>query len=222
MELATPTVTRLARPRWLDPRLLLGAFLVLLSVVLGAKVVAEADDTVPVWSVTEDVAPHTVLTAEVLRSVDVQLRDASSSYISARDAGPVGYVATRELRAGELLPAGGVAPADLADKRRVTVEVPHAVADGLVRSAVVDVYVVPDDRGAGSGASPRRAQRVLEGVPVAGEPAGGGLRGGARGTVGIELLVPQDRVEQLLTDLATGTPALVEVPKLRADSDPTP
>ena len=42
-DLPAPTATRLTRARWLDARLLIGLLLVLLSVVIGAKVVADAD-----------------------------------------------------------------------------------------------------------------------------------------------------------------------------------
>ena len=52
----SPPAARLGRPRWRDARLLGGLLLVLLSVVLGARVLAAADDTVAVWSVTTDLA----------------------------------------------------------------------------------------------------------------------------------------------------------------------
>src|SRR5215217_795400 len=51
-DLPSPKASRLPRARWLDTRLLLGVLLVLLAVVLGAKVLADVDERVEVWSVT--------------------------------------------------------------------------------------------------------------------------------------------------------------------------
>ena len=49
---APPRATRSRRPGWRNPRLLLGVVLVAGSVVLGARVLAAADDTVGVWAVS--------------------------------------------------------------------------------------------------------------------------------------------------------------------------
>ena len=51
---SSPWARRGSRPRWRDPRMLLGLLLVLASVLLGAKVLEAADDTVPVWAVSRD------------------------------------------------------------------------------------------------------------------------------------------------------------------------
>lgn len=218
-DLPTPSAARLSKARWLDARLLAGVMLVLLSVVLGAKVVAEADDSVPVWALTADLAPDAVLTMEDLQRVDVRLGSGMDQYILARGEGPVGYVVTRELRRGELLPAGALASDDLADKRRVTVAVDQAAVQGLVRSSVVDVYVVPESR---AGEEQPPARKVLESVSVAADPGSDKALGAGRGATGVDLLVPGEQVQQLLTDLASGTPALVEVPKLRAGAEAGP
>ena len=44
-----PAVRRLRSSRWRDPRLAVGVVLVAASVVVGARVLAAADDTVAVW-----------------------------------------------------------------------------------------------------------------------------------------------------------------------------
>ena len=63
-ELPAPAANRLPRARWLDARLLVGLLLVLLSVVLGAKLVADADERVRVWSLTRDLGPDVTLTED--------------------------------------------------------------------------------------------------------------------------------------------------------------
>ena len=51
---AVPRATRSRPPGWRNPRLLLGIVLVAGSVVLGARLLAAADDTVAVWAVSAD------------------------------------------------------------------------------------------------------------------------------------------------------------------------
>ncbi|MDP9417379.1 MAG: hypothetical protein M3P48_06010 [Actinomycetota bacterium] len=216
-ELPAPPAARLARARWRDKRLVGGVLLVLLSVISGAKVIAEADESVPVWAVTAPMAPDAVLTEDDLRRVNVRIGDSVGSYVLADGRGPVGYVVQRDLQAGELLPAAAVVRAELADRRRLTVAVPDAVAKGLGRNSVVDVYVVPDQLPGAR--EPREARLVLAQVTVATDPARNRGLGGGRGEVGVELVVPGDEVQELLSALATGSPALVQVPKVGAAAE---
>ena len=72
-DLPSPRASRLPRARWLDTRLLLGVLLVLLAVVLGAKVLADADERVEVWSVTRDLGSDTVLTSSDVTVTAVRL-----------------------------------------------------------------------------------------------------------------------------------------------------
>jgi hypothetical protein len=99
---ASPVPRRLARPRWLDGRLITGVGLVLAAVLLGSMVVSSADRRQPVWSLTHDVAAGTVLTGGDLRPVRVQLGAAAARYLSA-DVAVAGRTVQRPLRAGELL-----------------------------------------------------------------------------------------------------------------------
>jgi uncharacterized protein YcfJ len=101
-DLPSPVPRRLARPRWLDPRLIGGIVLVLVSVLLGSVLVSSADHRHPVWSLARDVAAGTVLTGADLRPVRVQLGSAASRYLAA-DVAVAGRTVHHALRAGELL-----------------------------------------------------------------------------------------------------------------------
>lgn len=104
----SPAAPRSRMPRWLDVRLLVGLALMITAVLLGARIVSAADDTVTVWAVTNDLAAGTTLTAGDLQTVDVGLRQHAAAYIAAT-SDPVHKVLTRDVSAGDLLPAAAVA-----------------------------------------------------------------------------------------------------------------
>jgi len=81
-ELPRPTAKRLQRPSWRDSRLLVGVVLVLLATTLGAKVIAGADDRVPMYAAVQTLKPGDRLTTDNLKRVDVQLGDATTVYLS--------------------------------------------------------------------------------------------------------------------------------------------
>src|SRR5215212_1297002 len=97
---SAPAARRVRAPRWLDLRLVLGVLLVLASVLLGARVVGAADATVPVWSVTGDLAAGTVLTPDDLTAVDVRLDGTARGYLSA-SVDPAGRTLARSVGTGE-------------------------------------------------------------------------------------------------------------------------
>lgn len=208
-ELPTPGAARLPRARWLDTRLLLGLLLVLLSVVLGAKVVASADERVQVWSVTRDLGADTRLTGDDVEVAAVRLDDVAGRYVSAEQAVD-GLVLTRPVGRGELLPVTAVGQAGARDQRRVVIEVERFAVAGLTKGQVVDLYVV---RGSESGAPPAPAELVLPAVTVAEDVrGGGGSFGGAGSRAAVTLLVDQGDVPDVLDAVAGGALYVVQVP----------
>ena len=142
----SPAARRLATPRWLDTRLVLGVLLVLLSVLVGARVLAGADRSQLVWATSRALAPGSVLAAGDLVAVRVRLFDTAGLYLDAEQPAPVGYVAARGLGAGELLPDDALRRPELdVDYRLVTVlvELGHVPPD-LVDGQQVDVWLTPD------------------------------------------------------------------------------
>lgn len=143
---AVPPATRSRRPGWRNPRLLLGMLLVAGSVVLGARLLAAADDTVDVWAVARDLPAGATVDVADLKRRQIRFPDEETAdgYLSSRDAVPVGATLNRAVSAGELLPrsafAQGAGPA--------LVEVPvSVVSDDLPatvrQGSVVDVWVTP-------------------------------------------------------------------------------
>src|SRR3954453_24160946 len=103
VELQSPPPRRVAKPRWLDLRLILGIVLVLAAVLLGAVVVSRARHTDRAVAVTRDLAAGTTLRAEDVHLVDAQLPDRDAYVGDTGDA--IGKLLTRPLSEGELLPA---------------------------------------------------------------------------------------------------------------------
>ncbi len=141
----SPRASRLARPGWLDGRLLLGVLLVLVSVVVGARILASADRSQLVWAATKDLATGSELATGDLRPVQVRLFDTGTRYLSADGPAPVGYVLAQAVGRGELLPDRALRqPAVDVDYRSVSVPVgPGHFPPGLTSGQKVDVWVTP-------------------------------------------------------------------------------
>jgi hypothetical protein len=208
-DLPTPTASRLGRARWLDARLLVGLLLVLLSVVVGAKVFADADQRVQVWAVTHDLGADTPLSGDDLQARSVSLDDATGRYLSATTKLD-GLVLTRPVGRGELLPVSAVGHPDATHARRVVIEVDRFGVAGITKGRVVDVYVVRDTP---SGETPPPPQLVLAGVTVGEDvKSGGSAFAGSGAKAGVTLLVDQSDVPDVIDAVAHGQIYLVQVP----------
>jgi len=141
----SPAAQRVPRRRWRDWRLALGLVMVLGSGAAGAWLLDTADESVTVWSARQTLVAGTELTQADLVALDVRLDAATVPYL----AGPVpeGYVVTRAVGPGELVPAAAVAPAAQTSSqvRHVAVAVrPESLPGRLSSGDRVDVWVVPD------------------------------------------------------------------------------
>jgi hypothetical protein len=207
--LPIPAAARTRRPRWVDPRLLTGLLLVLISVALGAKVVADTDQRVQVWSVTRDLGTNTPLHSADVRVRSVRLDETARAYVSAAQS-PEGLVLTRPVGEGELLPVSAVAHHGAPDERRLSIQVPRVGASGLVRGDVVDVYAVRARAGGTQVGSP---ELVLRGVTVGDDVDRGSAGFGATGSdVGLTLLVDESDVATLIGAVAHGDVYVAQVP----------
>lgn len=139
-----PPATRVVRPGWRDPRLWIGVLLVVGSVVLGARLLASADDTVAVWAVSSERGTGTPLTEEdlVVQRVRFSDTDAFERYFPADEALPDGLVLTRAVGAGELLARSAVGSEDRDPVLQVPLAVdPQRVPPDVATGSVVDVWI---------------------------------------------------------------------------------
>jgi hypothetical protein len=165
-----PPAARAQSPGWRDPRLIAGVVIVAVCVLLGARVLAGADDTTAVWSLGHDVPAGATIDRGDLVVARVHFTGSGADrYVAATTALAPGSTSTHDLAAGELLPRAAVTTADTAG----LVEVPLSVApDDLPASvrqgATVDVWVTP--KVAAAGDDRVRAKLALDDVVVVAVP----------------------------------------------------
>jgi hypothetical protein len=209
-DVPSPSAARLRPPRWLDARLLTGLLLVLGSVVVGAKIVAEADDAQAVWALKRDLAAGTTLTGDDLVARQVRIEAGHNPYLSATGQSPVGRQLTRDLKADELLPYSAVA-ARSSDNRLVTVPVEqHHLPPGLLHGHQVDVYATVKPRAANAVGKPRLVVREALVQRDVGTESSRFASGSGR--LGVVVSVPVGEVADLVEAIESGAIDLVRVP----------
>lgn len=215
-DLPSPSAARLASPRWLDGRLVVGVLLVLVSVVVGARVVAGADRSEQVWVAARDLAAGTELARDDLRLERVRLYGDRPVYAGVGGASPVGRVLTRPLGSGEFLPLAAVTPV-ATGTRYVTVPVTryHYPRD-LRRGERVDVYVTPAAPGAAAKPAP---QLVLAAATVQETFSADAGLGGGTGAGGVLVAVPVADVGKVVAAVQGGAIDLVRVPVADAPAE---
>lgn len=191
----SPPANRHRLPSWLDLRLVLGVLLVLVSVLVGARVVASANSSVRVWALKHDLAAGTELNAGDLRSVRVRLFDNAEQYIAASKS-PVGQTISRDLGAGELLPRNVLVPEPCGSLVSIPVS-PQHLPDRVVKGQRIDVFATP------KGSQANRTDHVLRGVTVqsATRPKGGLIAAGAQWAITVR--VPSSQVSSVVKAIRT-------------------
>ena len=172
------------------------------SVVIGARVVASSDDTVPVFAAAAELASGHPLTVAQLRVVRVRLGAGTAAYLSAQTLPPPGLVLIRPIGVGELIPRTAVAPASALDRRPVSVPVTPPLPSGLTAGATVDLWSSAKDSGTGATGF-RPPVRIAQGAEVyAVSSPGDGFA--AAGGSAVQVLLAEDELRAVLDALANG------------------
>lgn len=172
-DLRPPPAVRAAPAGWRDPRLVVGVVIVAGCVLLGARVLAGADDTVAVWSARTDLTAGSRLSGDDLAAVQVRIAGTGADrYLLAGAALAPGSTLVRDVDEGELVPRSSVAASGAPAHLEVPLSVAPDDVPGSVRpGTTVDVWVTPTATAPGE-ARPR-ARLVLEEVIVVAVPSGG-------------------------------------------------
>ena len=162
---------RARAPGWRDPRLWLGVALVAASVLVGARVLGGADDTVEVWSAGADLAAGQPVTEGDLVARRVRFGEAADGerYLRVGDQLPDDATLSRAVGAGELVPAGALGAAE-EGLTEVPIWAPAEVIPASIEpGSVVDVWVTPTP---GTGNLAKGSVLVLDDVAVVALPRG--------------------------------------------------
>jgi hypothetical protein len=195
-----PTAPRLRPPSWRDPRLLIGLVLLLTSVAVGARVVALADDTEPVYAARATLPTGTVITSDVLQVVRLRLTGTDAGYLDAGRPLQPGQILTRTVGAGEIIPAAAIAAAGSIPFRPVSIPVEGEPPAGLTPGGLVDVWASAKRRDAVGGgyAEPERIAATVEVFDVRRPDTGLS----ASRAASVEVLLPSDGLAPVLDALA--------------------
>ncbi len=229
----SPKADRLASPSWLDTRLVLGVLLVLVSVVVGARVLSSASSTQTVLVATRDLPTGATLGADDVRAEQVRLDAGQTAGLLRAPGGEnryVGSVVRRPVDEGEFVPLSALRRAAETEDRQFTlnVDVGH-FPPGLASGDVVDVYVTPVTDGsqpqaAASPAGPGQlsatgSRQVLGGVVVESSRLPDGGLGGGTTSLPVVLNLARADVLKMVTAVAQGRIDLVRVRGVRGDAD---
>ncbi len=211
-----PKPRRMARPRWLDFRVIGGVLLLVSSVVVGVRVISASSRTSPVWVAAHDLAAGTVLASGDVVAAQVNLGERGESYLDA--SSPLaGRMLNRSVRGGELVPVSVVEP--VGDGRVVSIAVmPERMAPDVAHGSVIDLYLT-SGRTALSGGEVR-TWLLQSGVTVQSvtAPASGGLSAATSSRYQVALMLSPLDADALVRDLAAGEPVVVLRTGAAADS----
>lgn len=186
------------RNPWVDPRLIVGATLVIVSVLGVWFVIAGTRQTTAVLIAARTLVPGEPVDGADLRVADVWLGGLGGSYLAA-GAVPDDAVATRTVPAGELVPTGALSPATSARSTVVVIESTTGVPASVAVGTAVEIWSAPRSEPDRFG-----APRVLVAdAVVAGLPSEDAMSAPSRGSA-VELVVPRAEVAEVLAATAAG------------------
>jgi hypothetical protein len=201
VELPAPLARRLRAPGWRDVRLLVGVLLVLVSIVVGAAVVAHSDSTEPMYAARHVLVPGQPLTGGDLRVVRVRLAGQSARYLPATRPPPAGAVVVRSVLSGELVPLSALGDGSSVSTRPVAVSIAADAAHGLRPGALVDVWVAAKADQPQSYEPPERVAGAAQVLTVTSES---GVLSGAGSQATVQVLVSDELVPQVLSAVDNG------------------
>lgn len=183
---------------------MIGAVLVVASIVGVWMVVAAARQTMPVYTATRTIPAGEPVEPAELRVVEVALGTLDATYASGESLAD-GAVATRTIHAGELIPVAALGDPDVARTTTVVVRSSTAVPASVSAGTVVEVWASPVDAD-----GVRQEPRILVADATVSSVTRDESMMGA-GVASVELVIPRADVAAVLAALA-GEAALSVVP----------
>ena len=192
---------------WFDPRFAIGVVLVVVSAASVVGIVLSVDRTVQVYAATGALHAGDRVTESDLESRFVRLDGVEGVYLTQGALPKEGVVIVRTVSAGELVPLAAVGQIVGERVASVVVSVSTQLPKSVAPTSVVDLWTASE---VDSGVYGPPAVLVASATVVRVLESSGFIAGAQ--TVGVELLVPRDRIARVLEALANGdTMSLVPV-----------
>lgn len=131
---------RVPRAFWFDPRFAIGIALVVVSVLGVVAVVTAADSSVLVYSARSSLSPGDRVQPSDLDARSVRLGSLGGKYLVDGDIPSSGFVVTRAVSAGELVPASAVGTVAGAAMASIVVTVSGELARSVAEGSVIDLW----------------------------------------------------------------------------------
>ncbi|MFW0180164.1 SAF domain-containing protein [Rothia sp. P5766] len=188
------TAPRFKKPGLRDPRLLVGVLIIVLSILATVGLIRATNQTEPYYAVSKDLGIGDRISRENVQVVQVRLGDAAPQYISAEQDLAEGLVATRPLKAGEILSPNAVSSEVSEGRRLVTLLLDQYAVSGFSAGNRVDIWVSRKEEGSNSFGDP---EPIVEGAEIHSVTAQESIIGGT-GRSAVEVWVNNEYLSQVL------------------------
>lgn len=199
------TAPRIKRPSWKDPRLALGAVLVLASAAGTVYLVKELNHTTAVYVAGSNITLGEELNSKNLHIENVKLGESTSKYLVVDPELIKNARANTFISEGELIPLTSITHSELGSRRPINLELPADLTPAITPGSFVDVWIAQREQGGATYGVPEQLTSMVE-VSARVSRAGGLV--GQNGT-NLELLVEPSHMEPLLQALANDSRIIV-------------
>jgi hypothetical protein len=198
---------------YLNPRYLLGLILILASFSSAYLISKSTDRMITVWGANVDLAPGEMIEAEDLKVIRVRLPENATQYLDA-NTDLVGATVLRSIGSSELIPSFALANEVDLSLAKVPISIARQWAPSELRSGIkVDIYGIPnranqfgEEKGI---SSPLLITDIsIDSVDDSSRDLGG--------QIGMTVLIPQSRVEAIVSAISKYEFLLVIQPTSRS------
>jgi hypothetical protein len=180
-----------------DPRLAIGLLLVAASIVGVVGIVSAADTSVQVYAARDPLAPGDRIMPDDLEARSVRLDAAGTLYLEPGDVPDAGFVVTKSVAEGELVPVSAVGSVDGLRLTSVVLTMGTQLAASVQPGSVVDVWAAEEVENGHFGPP----AVIVAGATVVRLVKSDSIVAADQAT-GIEVLVPKSKIARVLEALA--------------------
>ncbi|MFM9098748.1 MAG: SAF domain-containing protein [Actinomycetota bacterium] len=197
---------------YLNPRYLLGLILILASFSSAYLISKSSDRMITVWGANVDLAPGEMIEADDLKVIRVRLPDNAAQYLDSK-TDLIGTTVLRAIGSSELIPSFALTNEIDLSLARVPISIAREWAPIELRNgSLVDIYGIPNRANQFSQDSNPSSRLLISNIAIDSVDASSRELGGR---IGMTVLVPQARVEAIVSAISKYEFLLVSKPKNR-------